>query len=58
MNDMMNNIIALSVAMVLVLSVHGQEWLSLTNLQGVAIEARVLQLKGDGVQLMGRNGKT
>ncbi len=55
---MMNHIIALVVAMVLVLSLHGQEWLSLTNLQGVAIEARVLQLKGDRVQLMGRNGKT
>ena len=54
----MNHIIALVVAMVLVLSVHGQEWLSLINLKGVAIEARVLQLKGDRVQLMGRNGKT
>jgi hypothetical protein len=54
----MNNIGIWWVALALVLSAHGKEWLSLTNLKGVAIEARVLQLKGDRVQLMGRNGAT
>ena len=42
-------------ALILAFSSYGKEWLSLTN-QSVEIEARIIQVKGDRVQLMGRNG--
>ena len=45
-------------ALILAFFPHGKEWLSLTNLKGVEIEARIIQVKGDRVQLMGRNGAT
>ena len=54
----MNKVVFLVVALALALSAQGKEWLSLTNLEGVEIEARILEVKGDRVQLMGRNGAT
>jgi hypothetical protein len=54
----MNKVIFLVVALALIFPAQGKEWLSLTNLEGVEIEARIIQVKGDRVQLMGRNGAT
>ena len=58
MINKMNKVVFLVLALALTLSAQGKEWLSLTNLEGVEIEARILQVKGDRVQLMGRNGVT
>jgi hypothetical protein len=54
----MNNVGIFGFALAMVLSAQGKEWLSLTNLNGVVIEAQVLQIKGERVQLKGRNGST